>query len=91
MIDYRKDSLKFLHSIMKGRIKEREAIIDKESLTVQVIKKPVSVESRMKAAERILRFFEKKDLDKETPEEYGVIFLSKVDMGNDINSSEMDD
>lgn len=91
MKDYRADSLDFLHSVMKGRIKEREAIIDKASLTVQVVKKPVSVENRMKAAERILRFFEKKDLEQETSDEYGVIFLSKVDMDKDINSSEMDD
>lgn len=91
MKDYRGDSLDFLYSVMRGRIKEKQAIIDKDNATVQTVKTPVSVEGRMKAAERMLRFFEKKDLEQEDPEEYGVIFLSKVDMESDINSSGMDD
>lgn len=88
MLDYRADSLKFLHSVMKGRIKEREAIIDKDNLTVQVVKKPVSVESRMKAAERILKYYTDADAGAASSET-GIVVLPECELKDiDILSSD---
>lgn len=86
MIDYRTDSLKFLHNVMRGRCKESQAIIDKENATVEVVKIPVSIEGRMKAAERILKYYENGDMTEERSEEYGILILPEVRLNDAINS-----
>lgn len=74
---------------MRGKVKEYEAVIDKANLKVELIEKPVSVESRMKAAERILKYYT--DQDKEfKSEETGVIILPKEEFDKGIDLSDQD-
>lgn len=87
--DYRGDSLAFLYSVMKGRIKDKEAIISKSTGEVVIIKKPVTTEGRMKAAERILKYYTDKD-NGSGSEETGIIILPREEINKGINQSTQD-
>lgn len=89
MVDYRKKSLRFLYDVMRGKVQEYEPILDKANCTIELIEKPVTVEGRMKAAERILRFYT--DQDKEfKPEDIGIVILPKEEFTEGINQSTQD-
>lgn len=88
MRDYRGDSLAFLYSVMKGRIKDKEALINKSNGEVVIIKKPVTAEGRMKAAERILKYYTDQDQEFK-PEEMGIVILPECQIGGfDISPSD---
>lgn len=87
-VNYRGDSLAFLYSVMKGRIKDKEAIVSKSTGEVVVIKKPVTAEGRMKAAERILKYYTDTDAI-ESSSEPGIVILPECQIESfDISPSE---
>lgn len=89
MADYRKKSLKFLYDVMRGSVKEHEPILDKTSCTIELVEKPVAVESRMKAAERILKYYTDQDRDPNA-RETGIVILAKEEFNKDIDLSDQD-
>ena len=76
MSDLRKGALSFLYKVMRGKILDMHTIIDRERGEAVNIPVPVNTEGRMKAAERILKYYT--DLDVDRKKESGVVVIADV-------------
>ena len=76
MPDYRRGALSFLYKVMRGKIQDTNTIIDRERGEAINIPVPVSTEGRMKAAERILKYYTDQDTD--SKKECGVVVIADV-------------